>query len=204
MPKAARRTPGHKPASSEPYSTTKPASSSTAEPIKSENGAHKEHDNALKENHNPPALREFGHPEIKPDDGHTHPTKQEKEEEEEEEEEDKPEEGDTKKPRSHLDIVLRTKECSAGHEACTVPVYDNCDEIRAKIRTFLDSKPIIPEAGPTDKNGKTKPYTRNQFIKDIGVNTNSLTQFMKREGEMSGAEIGVYKKAYVRSRRLFI
>ncbi|KAI9887709.1 MAG: hypothetical protein M1823_000458 [Watsoniomyces obsoletus] len=180
MPKAARATPGPKPASSEPYPSSKPLSSTTIKPeaVTETN----EPDNALKEKHNPPALKEFGHPELQP-------TKQEENPEENKQ--------DPKNIKSHLDIILPTQDCSSGHKASVVPIYDNCDEIRLKIRTFLDSKPIIPGAGPMDKNGQTKPYTRNQFIKDIGVNTNSLTQFMKRSGEMSGAEMGVYPKAYI-------
>ena len=74
--------------------------------------------------------------------------------------------------------------------------FDSCDEIRTKIRALLDSKQTI--AGETDKRGKPKTYTRARFLQDLGnVNTNSLRRFMERDGEMSGAEIGVYYAASV-------
>lgn len=91
---------------------------------------------------------------------------------------------------SHLALTL------PGEAEHAVPVYDSCDEIRAKIRALLDSKQTI--VGETDKRGKPKTYTRARFLQDLGnVNTNSLRRFMDRDGEMAGAEIGVYYAALV-------
>jgi len=86
---------------------------------------------------------------------------------------------------SFLDIQL------PGSDTHSVPVYDTCDEIRAKTSAFLESKHPIP--GATTKNGKEKPYNKKVFCEHIGgVNSNSLRRFLEGEGEASGAENGAY------------
>ena len=101
-----------------------------------------------------------------------------------------------KKAGSPLDVVL------GDENGGTIPIYDSCDEIRARILAFLDSKPPVIARGSdqvqTDKRGQPKRYTRAQLLKDMGgVNTNSLTRFMQRTGERAGSEMRVYHLAYV-------
>ncbi|MCJ1362704.1 hypothetical protein MMC16_001810 [Acarospora aff. strigata] len=107
---------------------------------------------------------------------------------------------------SFLDITLPNSNSNSNSDSPTpsVPIYDTCDEIRAKINSFLDSKPPIP--GATIKAGIEKPYTKKTFLEHIGgLNGNSLRRFLDARGERSGAENGVYYGAYCffEKRRIF-
>ncbi|EMD41770.1 hypothetical protein CERSUDRAFT_90346 [Gelatoporia subvermispora B] len=63
-----------------------------------------------------------------------------------------------------------------------VPVYDDCNEIRRKIRLLQ----------------KTPGWKVTQWLKDIGnVNSNSYQRFMKATGPTGGASNGTYYCAYV-------
>ncbi|OCH96525.1 hypothetical protein OBBRIDRAFT_787082 [Obba rivulosa] len=63
-----------------------------------------------------------------------------------------------------------------------VPVYDDCNEIRRKIRLLQ----------------KTPGWKVTQWLKDIGnVNNNSYQRFMKASGPTGGATNGTYYCAYV-------
>lgn len=82
-----------------------------------------------------------------------------------------------------------------GEDSVGVPVFDTCQELRAKIRAFLAAN--LPVPGQTDKHGNPKPYTRAQLVRDLGVNTNTLRRFMNREHHpMGGAELGAYYQSY--------
>jgi len=60
------------------------------------------------------------------------------------------------------------------------PVFDDCAEIREKIRAFLAS-------GRMTKTG---------FLKELKVNSNSLRRFMEYEGLTRGASGRLYPAAY--------
>ncbi|KAE8886285.1 hypothetical protein PF005_g6098 [Phytophthora fragariae] len=65
----------------------------------------------------------------------------------------------------------------------TVPVYDDCDEVRKKINYFLGEKTV----------------TKAAFLRALGdVNSNSLRSFMNmKRGAGSGAANVVYRTVYV-------
>ncbi|KAE9119786.1 hypothetical protein PF007_g8416 [Phytophthora fragariae] len=69
------------------------------------------------------------------------------------------------------------------HEDGTVPVYDDCDEVRKKINYFLGEKTV----------------TKAAFLRALGdVNSNSLRSFMNmKRGAGSGAANVVYRTVYV-------
>ncbi|KAF9479049.1 hypothetical protein BDN70DRAFT_879204 [Pholiota conissans] len=63
-----------------------------------------------------------------------------------------------------------------------IPIYDDCNEIRRKIRRLQ----------------KTPGFKLNHWLKDIGnINNNSYARFMRYEGETGGASNGTYYAAYV-------
>ncbi|KAK0456206.1 hypothetical protein EV421DRAFT_37882 [Armillaria borealis] len=64
----------------------------------------------------------------------------------------------------------------------TVPVYDDCAEIRRKIGLLQ----------------KTPGWKVTQWLRDIGgINNNSYSRFMKEKGRTGGASNGTYYAAYV-------
>jgi len=66
-------------------------------------------------------------------------------------------------------------------EGC-VPVYDDCAEVRRKIRLLQ----------------KTPGWKVGAWLKDIGnINSNSYGRFMKETGKTDGASNGTYYAAYV-------
>lgn len=67
-----------------------------------------------------------------------------------------------------------------------IPIYDDCNEIRRKIRFFF-----------SDSNTEYK-CTQKHFLEVIGnVNSNSYRRFMAAKGEGGGAENGTYTGAYI-------
>ncbi|OBZ79413.1 hypothetical protein A0H81_00656 [Grifola frondosa] len=80
-------------------------------------------------------------------------------------------------PKNWTEIILEGEGESDG-----VPVYDDCNEIRRKIRLLR----------------KTSDWKVTHWLKDIGnVNSNSYNRFMKATGPTGGASNGVYYAAYV-------
>ncbi|KAH9946795.1 hypothetical protein B0H21DRAFT_693068, partial [Amylocystis lapponica] len=80
------------------------------------------------------------------------------------------------KPQNWYDVVLENDEVR------TLPVYDDCNEIRRKIRLLQ----------------KDPEFKVTQWLKDIGnVNNNSYQRFMKASGPTGGAGNGTYYCAYV-------
>lgn len=72
----------------------------------------------------------------------------------------------------------------------TVPVFDTCDEVRAKITSLFDNK--TPNAA-----AKGKPYTKKALADQMGdITSQSLQRFRDHDGEMSGAEMKAYYKGY--------
>lgn len=66
------------------------------------------------------------------------------------------------------------------------PIYDDCNEIRRKIRFFF-----------SDANTEYK-CTQKHFLEVIGnVNSNSYRRFMAAKGDGGGAENGTYTGAYI-------
>ncbi|KAF9240913.1 hypothetical protein BU15DRAFT_87479 [Melanogaster broomeanus] len=92
-----------------------------------------------------------------------------------------------KKPRT----VSGSKEPSAatrrdvvleGEDEDEVPIYDDCNDIRRKIRGLM----------------KTPGWKVTQWLRDIGgINSNSYRRFMKDTGATSGATNGTYVAAYI-------
>ncbi|KAI0639284.1 hypothetical protein C8Q77DRAFT_1152272 [Trametes polyzona] len=79
-------------------------------------------------------------------------------------------------PASWRDVVLEGEE-----EGC-VPVYDDCNDIRRKIRALQ----------------KEPGFKVTHWLRDIGnINNNSYQRFMKASGPTGGAENGTYYAAYV-------
>ncbi|KAF8468295.1 hypothetical protein BDZ91DRAFT_104029 [Kalaharituber pfeilii] len=67
-----------------------------------------------------------------------------------------------------------------------IPIYDDCNEIRRKIRAFFSN------------NNTEYKCTQKYFLEVIGnVNSNSYRRFMAAKGEGGGAENGTYTGAYV-------
>ncbi|KAK0246095.1 hypothetical protein EDD85DRAFT_44825 [Armillaria nabsnona] len=68
------------------------------------------------------------------------------------------------------------------NEDGTVPVYDDCAEVRRKIGLLQ----------------KTPGWKVTQWLRDIGgINNNSYSRFMKEKGRTGGASNGTYYAAYV-------
>ncbi|KAG9050263.1 hypothetical protein FS837_006704 [Tulasnella sp. UAMH 9824] len=77
---------------------------------------------------------------------------------------------------SWKDVVLE------GEDECEVPIYDDCNTIRRKIRALL----------------KAPDFKVTHWLKDIGnINSNSYNRFMALRGADRGAENGTYYAAYV-------
>ncbi|KIK06850.1 hypothetical protein K443DRAFT_88457, partial [Laccaria amethystina LaAM-08-1] len=81
------------------------------------------------------------------------------------------------KPMTWKDVVLPEE------DEGTVPVYDDCAEVRRKIRLL-------------QKTPGWKVVT--QWLKEIGgINSNSFGRFMKEKGRTDGASNGTYLAAYI-------
>ncbi|CAL1696077.1 unnamed protein product [Somion occarium] len=79
-------------------------------------------------------------------------------------------------PKSWKDIELE------GEDEGEVPVYDDCNEIRRKIRLLQ----------------KDPNFKITHWLKEIGdINSNSCQRFMKASGANGGASNGTYYAAYV-------
>ncbi|KAG8936889.1 hypothetical protein FRC02_009979 [Tulasnella sp. 418] len=66
-------------------------------------------------------------------------------------------------------------------EGC-VPVYDDCSEIRRKIRVLQ----------------KTPGFKVSHWLKNIGnINSNSLRRFLNQSGPSTGAGNTIYYRAYI-------
>ncbi|KAG8946166.1 hypothetical protein FRC04_012021 [Tulasnella sp. 424] len=77
---------------------------------------------------------------------------------------------------SWRDIVLE------GEDEGEVPIYDDCNTIRRKIRALQ----------------KTPGFKVTHWLKEIGnINSNSYGRFMTLKGPTGGAENGTYYAAYV-------
>jgi len=84
---------------------------------------------------------------------------------------------ETEKPKTWNEVVLENEDEEGG-----VPVYDDCNEIRRKIR-LLQKQP---------------DFKITTWLRDIGkVNNNSYQRFMKASGPTGGAGNGTYYAAYV-------
>jgi hypothetical protein len=90
-----------------------------------------------------------------------------------------------KKARTGEDLLKNILEVQIPDmdEDGTVPVFDDCDEIRKKIKFFLGEKLV----------------TKAAFLRALGdINSNSLRSFMNlKRGAGSGAANVVYRTAYV-------
>ncbi|KAJ7578336.1 hypothetical protein C8J56DRAFT_969719 [Mycena floridula] len=79
-------------------------------------------------------------------------------------------------PKSWKDVTLE------GEDEGDVTVYDDCNEIRRKIR-LLQKEP---------------GFKVTYWLKEIGgVNSNSFNRFMKLSGPQGGAENSTYRAAYI-------
>ncbi|KAK7058835.1 hypothetical protein VNI00_001459 [Paramarasmius palmivorus] len=84
--------------------------------------------------------------------------------------------GKEEQPSSWQDVVLETNDDG------TIPVYDDCAEVRRKIRQLT----------------QTPGFKITHWLKDIGnINNNSYNRFMKEKGRTDGASNGTYYAAYV-------
>ncbi|KAF8971183.1 hypothetical protein BDZ97DRAFT_1651637 [Flammula alnicola] len=80
------------------------------------------------------------------------------------------------KPMTWKDITL------PGEDESSVPVYDDCGEVRRKIR-LLQKQP---------------GWKVTQWLKDIGgINNNSYGRFMREKGKTDGATNGTYYAGYI-------
>ncbi|KAE9357929.1 hypothetical protein PF008_g2913 [Phytophthora fragariae] len=90
-----------------------------------------------------------------------------------------------KKSKTGDDLLQKIQDVDLpdAHEDGTVPVYDDCDEVRKKINYFLGEKTV----------------TKAAFLRALGdVNSNSLRSFMNmKRGAGSGAANVVYRTVYV-------
>lgn len=79
-------------------------------------------------------------------------------------------------PKNWKDVKLE------GEDEGSVPVYDDCNEIRRKIRLLQ----------------KDPDFKITHWLKEIGnINNNSYQRFMKASGPTGGASNGTYYAAYV-------
>ncbi|KDR85138.1 hypothetical protein GALMADRAFT_233782 [Galerina marginata CBS 339.88] len=70
----------------------------------------------------------------------------------------------------------------SGEDEDGVPVYDDCAEVRRKIKLLQ----------------KTPNWKVTHWLKEIGgINSNSFNRFMKEKGRTDGASNGTYYAAYV-------
>ncbi|EPT04213.1 hypothetical protein FOMPIDRAFT_1021923 [Fomitopsis schrenkii] len=70
----------------------------------------------------------------------------------------------------------------SGEDDGSVPIYDDCDDIRRKIR----------------KLQRTQGFRISYWLRHIGgIKYNSWSRFMKAQGPDSGAENGIYYAAYI-------
>ncbi|KAI0374288.1 hypothetical protein BV20DRAFT_1049112 [Pilatotrama ljubarskyi] len=77
-------------------------------------------------------------------------------------------------PKNWRDVVLE------GEEEGDVPIYDDCNEIRRKIRALQ----------------KEPNFKVTHWLKEIGnINSNSYQRFMKATGPHGGASNGTYYAA---------
>ncbi|KAF9473398.1 hypothetical protein BDN70DRAFT_867447 [Pholiota conissans] len=82
----------------------------------------------------------------------------------------------SKKPQSWKDIKLEKEDEGA------VPIYDDCGEIRRKIKLLQ----------------QTPGWKASPWLKEIGgINSNSYNRFMKESGKNDGAANGTYYAAYI-------
>ncbi|KAL1707122.1 hypothetical protein EV121DRAFT_288908 [Schizophyllum commune] len=89
---------------------------------------------------------------------------------------DKDAEDDGDKPKRWQDVKLE------GEEEDMVPVYDDCAEVRRKIRLLE----------------KTPGFVRAQWLREIGnVNSNSFGRFMASKERDAGGGNSTYPKAYI-------
>jgi len=78
--------------------------------------------------------------------------------------------------RSWRDVKLE------GEDGDGIPVYDDCGEVRRKIRLLQ----------------KTPGWKVTEWLREIGgVNSNSYGRFMREKGKTDGASNGTYYGAYV-------
>ncbi|KAI9057093.1 hypothetical protein FKP32DRAFT_1598581 [Trametes sanguinea] len=78
--------------------------------------------------------------------------------------------------QSWRDVVLE------GEKERAVPIYDDCNEVRRKIRRLL----------------RQPGFKITHWLKEIGdINYNSYQRFMRATGPTGGAENGTYYAAYV-------
>ncbi|KAI0095085.1 hypothetical protein BDY19DRAFT_988855 [Irpex rosettiformis] len=83
---------------------------------------------------------------------------------------------DANRPKCWKDVVLE------GIDEDDLPIYDDCNDIRRKIRALLQE----PDFKVTN------------WLREIGnINNNSYQRFMKASGPTGGAENGTYYAAYV-------
>ncbi|KAL0951005.1 hypothetical protein HGRIS_007747 [Hohenbuehelia grisea] len=83
---------------------------------------------------------------------------------------------ETAAPTRWQDVVLEGEDEDGG-----VPVYDDCNDIRRKIRALQ----------------KTPGFKVTHWLQEIGkVNSNSFGRFMKASGPTGGASNGTYYCAY--------
>jgi len=87
--------------------------------------------------------------------------------------------GKAKKPAEKMDW----KEIKLpGEDEGEVAIYDDCNDIRRKIRALQ----------------KTPGFKITHWLRDIGdVNSNSYNRFMKLSGPQGGAENSTYEAAYI-------
>lgn len=83
-------------------------------------------------------------------------------------------------------LTVEVPKISARDGETYVPIYDDCNEIRRKIRAFF-----------SNANTEYK-CTQKHFLEVIGnVNSNSYRRFMAAKGDGGGAENGTYTGAYI-------
>ncbi|KIJ68297.1 hypothetical protein HYDPIDRAFT_173059 [Hydnomerulius pinastri MD-312] len=76
-----------------------------------------------------------------------------------------------------------------GEDEGEVPIYDDCNDVRRKIRALM----------------KTPGWKVTQWLRDIGgINSNSYGRFMKDTGPTAGASNGTYPAAYIYFEKLRI
>lgn len=91
--------------------------------------------------------------------------------------------GSTKKGKEKTSLYSSWKDVTLeGEDEGEVPLYDDCNDVRRKIRVLM----------------KTPGWKVTQWLKDIGgINSNSYGRFMKDSGATCGATNGTYVAAYI-------
>lgn len=82
----------------------------------------------------------------------------------------------TKMDNDFSEILKKMNELEYGEG----PIFDDCSDIRRKLNKFF-----------TDKK-----MSKSAWCNLVGVNSNSLANFLKQKGPDGGAGINVYKVAY--------